>query len=418
MLFYPERVAFAGLLVYLAFWVLAPVEMNFPLSWGASAYIVLCYLAFFLGTYVLRRTRRFQESDQPRHFSRQAFRLFAALGMLGMALRLYDRYVSRQAWGSSSVLEMRQTLADVGAGPLAAIGGALFPFCYVPLIIWWVNQRVDGGGLSPRTKWIAAAIFVMPALDALTFLSRSQMLVAFSMMYFAAACVLYEGRPMHRQMRAGIVLGGLTLALVSMGVFLSRLGEMEVALQDSILNSAYGYALSPNDWARVGMMGEGIAGAAVSSLLPIFQYYLHGFFEFGLLWDRPGDQIFTYGAQIFAPYIKLLSVAGILDAPAPSLDAYHRVGVFTTFFGPLWIEFGWLGLPFMFVFGIACKYVSRKAMQRRAAFLPLHAYLCVVLLFLPVVNFLVSAQGMYVVNAFVTFGVIASYSRRLGLRRA
>lgn len=417
MLFYPERVALAGLLVYLGLWVLAPVEMNFPLSWGACAYVALCYLAFFGGTYVLRRKRGAPAPELRLQFGRSAFWLFGSLGVLGMALRLYDRYVSRQAWGTGSVLEVRQVMADVGAGPLAALAGALYPFCYVPLIIWWVNQRAGGGSLTPKMKWVAAAIFVMPALEALSLLSRSQMLVAFGIMYFAVACVLYEGRPLHRKMRASMVAGVLTLLLVSIGSFLSRLNEMELVLQDSILNSAYGYVLSPNSWARDLMMDEGLAGVAVSRSLPILQYYLHGLFEFGLLWDRSGDQIFTYGTQIFAPYIKLLSVAGIIESFAPPLEAYYRVGVFTTFFGPLWIEFGWLGIVFMFVFGMFCKYVARKALRGRVAFLPMHAYLCVVLLFLPVVNFLISAQGMYILNAFIIFALVTSYSRRLGLRR-
>lgn len=419
MLFRPEWVAAAGLLAFLAAWLVAPIELAFPVSVGSLLYVGACYAMFFLGCVLVRRPGRAvpaPAAGEPRRVQGWLFWATAALGATGVALRFYDKFVLRSGGLGSGALELRAALSEVQAGPLAAVGGALFPFCYVPLIIFWVADT--GRRRSFLQKSIALGLFVLPALDALLLLSRSQMLVALGMMYFAACCSLYQGHPLPRQLRLVIVGGVVSLSIISAWAFSSRLSQMGLQLDDSILDSAYGYIVTPQRWVLEAMQEDTFVGGFLSGIVPLLQYYLHGLFEFGLLWDRPYSQEFTYGSQLFAPYVKALSLFGFIDAPANPLEAYLRVGVFTSFFGPLWIDFGWFGLPFMLLFGAACKYVARRAKADKAAALPLHAYLCVVLFFMPVVNFLVSAQGMYVVNALLLFWLLASARRQRPAWRA
>jgi hypothetical protein len=258
-------------------------------------------------------------------------------------------------------------------------------------------------------------LFVLPGLDALILLSRSQMLVALTMMYFSAACVLYQGRASPPRLIAP-VLGGLSvLVAASVMAFASRLSQMDLDLVTSILSSAYGYVLTPNATALTLMSDGGTAGTAMGSLIPIIQYYLHGFFEFGLLWHRPDAQVFTMGTQTFAPYVKALSIFQLISYPDFLVaNIYYRSGVFTTFFGPLWTDFGWFGPLFMFSFGVLVKRFAQLVRAGSVAAMPLHAYFAVVLFFMPVVNFTVSAQGMYIINAFVLFWAFAKKSDSAG----
>jgi hypothetical protein len=103
-----------------------------------------------------------------------------------------------------------------------------------------------------------------------------------------------------------------------------------------------------------------------------------------------------------APYVKALSIFGAIDFPDYGTDyLYFRPGVFTTFFGPLWVDFGWWGIFVMLAFGAICKFCARQARAGTLTMMPLYSYLCVVVLFMPVVNLIVSAQGMYIINAFL-----------------
>jgi hypothetical protein len=99
--------------------------------------------------------------------------------------------------------------------------------------------------------------------------------------------------------------------------------------------------------------------------------------------------------------VKALSIMGVLDYPDVAHNLYVRDGVFTSFFGPLWTDFGWFSAPCMFTFGVICKLFARSAHAGRVGVMPLYAYFCVIIFFMPVVNFWVSAQGSYLINAFI-----------------
>jgi hypothetical protein len=408
MFFYPERVALAGLFVYLCIWFIAPLDLVFPFSWSALGYIGWCYTGFFLGCIRLQpkrqRTVEVSRAQAAGQFSSRTFWVLVLLGGVGMAVRLFDKYVVRGAGLASSVLESREVLNDIAAGPLTALGGALYPFCYIPLIMWW--SRPTEYRSHPSAKLIASVLFMLPALDALLLLSRSQMLVAFSMMYFAASCVLYAGRPLPRQFILPVILGFVGLSLVSIVAFAMRLNEMDMDLTFSIMNSTYGYVITPSEFAaRILSEGNSAIAGALAAILPLLQYYLHGLAEFGLLWDRPDQQFFLYGAEHFTPYLKTLMLFGYTPN-IPPVEPYYRTGVFTTFFGPLWVDFGWFGPPFMLLFGMACKYFARRAKAGELGAMPVHSYFCVVIFFMPVINFVVSAQGMYIINAFLIFRLL------------
>lgn len=412
MLFHPERVALAGLLVWLLLWLIAPLDQVFPLAWQPMAYMAAGYAGFWLGCLALSgRLKRVIAPQRRRQFGARAFWLVLLIGVAGMALRLYDKFFIRGIDLTVDAMESRELLADAEAGPLAAVGGVLYPFCYVPLMLWWARHR--DSGLPGWARPLAIAAFVLPAVDALILLSRSQMLVALSMMYLSAACVLYQGQPLHARLVRPLLIGFTALLGISVAAFMSRLGQMDMDIIFSILNSAYGYVLTPNKTALLLIGENGLAGRALAALLPLSQYYLHGVYEFSLLWTRPDAQVFTLGTQHFAPYIKAASIFKLITYPDfGTYDIYYRTGVFTTFFGPLWADFAWGGPLFTMLLGMLAKRCGQWAREGRIAVMPLYAYLCVVVFFMPVVNLLVSAQGMYIVNAFVLVALLFGRHRR------
>jgi oligosaccharide repeat unit polymerase len=201
--------------------------------------------------------------------------------------------------------------------------------------------------------------------------------------------------------------------VVSVVSFSTRLSQMELDQIYSILNSAYGFVLTPTARALKWMSDpNSYIGNSLVDVMPLLQYYLHGLFEFGLLWQRPDTQEFQFGMQHFAPYFKVLGILGLSNYSEAMLeDAYYRVGVFTTFFGPLWIDFGWLGPLVMGAFGVFCAYCAALARKGVGEVIPLYAYLCVVLFFMPVTNLIVNAQGMYILNALLLLWILGRHSR-------
>jgi hypothetical protein len=445
MLFYPERVALTGLLFYLGLWMVVPLTPLHPVSWGAVGYAALAYAAFFCGCFLVsiskrgmpclpyRKTilsskaRAGSHGPAPNQFSlRYASHILwitAALGAIGVAARTYDKFFIRGVDMSVGALEAHELLASASPGPVAALGGALYPFCYIPLIILWAQP--PGLRKFSGAKWLAVLLFVLPALIQLQVLSRSQMIVALSMMYVSAGCILYRGQALHRRLVMPLFTGAVLAAAMSALAFWARLEEMELDILFSMQNSVYAFTLQPSRELLSFLNNvDRRLSAPISSIIPLAQYYLHGLLEFSLLWERPssyvpGTQIFTWGEQHFGPYLRVLNLVGMYDYPNFSLEEtlHYRSAVFSTFFGTLWVDFGWFGLLYIAGFGALCKYCGQLARRGNLAVMPLYAYFCVVLFFMPVDDFIVSAQGMYAINSFLLVWALGGQGTRRGVRR-
>ena len=416
MLYYPERVLLLGFTVYYTIYFLAPLTPTVEVHAGSVAFILLSCLGFVIGSQIsglvsIRKPSKATTESFLRKKTYSLFRMAFALGLLGNALRYIDMFILRGV-GNLTGFAARESMLDGGGGVVSVIAGILYPFGFIPIFIYLGSRYMKK---SRMRLILSLALFLIPAFISLVFASRSFALVAMAMIYFGASITLYRGKAFPRQLRLPILLAVGGLGLLSTTIFAWRLSEMDLDIVSSIILSAYGFTITPNDWALNILYGTSTATASMLlAILPMLQYYTHSLFEFQILWSEPIQQTFSYGALHFAPYIKLLRILGLASSPDMFL-LFPRVGVFTSFFGPLWVDFGWFSPFFMMIFGFLARRIAKQAQRGDLGAYPLYTYICVVLFFAPVVNFIISAQGMYTINAFATFWFMSrSYAKLKG----
>jgi len=399
MLYSPWQIAILGMLIWFVILVVSPVSVVFPISLGTSSYIFFSYLFFYFGC-LLARPRSTLPVIPFQSISLKVFWLLSTAGFLGMALRVYDKFFLRQSFASDSVLDSRQELVHNEAGALSVVAAVLYPLCYVPLI--FLYARSINSKLGALQRYSAFVLFILPATEALLLFSRAQLLIAFSMGYMFISLIFYEGRIFERRLMIRGFFGVGGLIIVFSMVFVARLSEVQVAVIDSVYTSVYGFTVVPSEWvARLWHLKSGMFSTWMLKIAPIAQYYTHGIFEFGLLWDRPDSQTFSYGGLHFSPYLKLFGMMGLPFAVPEMESIFVRTGTFTSFFGPLWVDFGWFGPLVMMAFGFSVQSLSRLLRKGYTSAIPLYLYLCITVFFFPVVNFIVSAQGGYLVTTFL-----------------
>lgn len=405
MIYRPENVLIVGIGLYVLIYLLSPLEVLVPFEMGAQIFIGLCVVALVLGSWTANYFRlgsvvRQIPALRLRRLENRLFWSTLSLGLMGNFLRLMDKYVLRGV-GSLSGIEAREILVETSSGPLSLVGGVLYPFGYLPIFI------LLGAKVLPRHRWklaLAGFVFLIPALDALVLFSRSFMLVSLAMVYFGSSLTLFQGRALPRPLVLPALFGVGAVLIMSVLAFLWRLDGMTVHVADSIFISGYAYTVAPNASTERLINSGGTLSGIVAGLLPIAQYYVHSLPEFQILWSGNETQVFSRGALHFAPYVKLLAMFGLTSQPN-LFELFPRVGIFTSFWGPLWVDFGWFSPLFMFVCGFMARMIGRGARNGDVGAFPLYAYFCVILFFMPVVNFAISAQGMYVLNAFILFWI-------------
>ena len=403
----PERILFAGFVAYFAVLLIAPLEPVVNVIPSSIAFIALSSAAFWIGSrfdtlLVIQTRTKYVSNALVRRKEFGLFYLTFAIGAFGTMVRLFDKYVVRGASGLTG-FEARDALLESSASSLSLVGAALYPFGFIPIFIYL------GAKTIPKSQihfYAALLLFMIPALDALVLFSRSFMLVSLAMIYFGASITMFAGRALPARLVLPVFLGICVVGTVSVVIFSLRLDEMEFEIIDSIFQSGYGYTIKPNAFAENVFEVGGPLASILSSILPIAQYFTHSFFEFQLLWDTAETQIHSNGALHFLPYLKVLSVFGF-PVEVDLWALFPRVGIFTSFYGPLWVDFGWYSIFVMFVFGMMTRRLGRLASVGDVGAYPLYCYFCVVLFFAPVVNFVISAQGMYSITAFTIFFILS-----------
>jgi hypothetical protein len=412
MLFSPIRVAIAGLLVWALLWLVSPLRMMMEIQWNTIIYITLCYVAFAAGCGWVIHFQTPQNDtvailDRPiyvgKSLSSRLYWYCVAGGFLAMGLRVFDRIVLRGVSYAADSASVRDALSNTGFSVYSAIGSILMPFCFIPLLL-----LISAG--KKRGKYakyiIAILLFSLPILESLAQLSRSVLLLTIAFGVVATSLLRFKGQVFQARFLIPMLVSALALLLISSVIFTQRLSDYNRNLDDSLVTSAYAEAFIPNEDAMMALHSQnGLKAQFYESYLPASMYYLSGFYELDLLLNRPDEQGFASGRYMFDSYIRIYDMLfGSKYAIDTSYDSQYiyRNGVFTSFFGTIWVDFGYLSIIFMCIFGYICQKLS-VIIKRKEKYMPLYTFFMVATFYMPVVNFVTMGFGFFMIHGFLVY---------------
>jgi len=135
------------------------------------------------------------------------------------------------------------------------------------------------------------------------------------------------------------------------------------------------------------------------------QYIVHGAYELDYVINK--DLPRAHGIYSFNPVFKLLNRIGITSIDIDSLKEYHpREYVYVTFFGSLFIDFGWVSVLIVFLFGVFQKLIYQLSEINPTAKL-FWIILLSINITMPIFN-LTAGAGLYLMFYMVVL-VIASF---------
>ena len=114
--------------------------------------------------------------------------------------------------------------------------------------------------------------------------------------------------------------------------------------------------------------------------------------------------------------MKLLEIYNISNTDLESIQRSNpRVYTFITFFGGLYIDFGWFGLVIMFLFGMFQKILFNKVKQKKPQYLPLFLFFIFINFFMLTFNFFRNT-GVNILTVNIVFIIFVSiYNRFLAI---
>ncbi len=377
--------------------LLVPLESNFEiavstaLQWTLLATMSVAGLAM---GYALGRPSSAPRSADTFSVGQASVRV-NWLALIGLTCTLIDRYLLRGVALDFDLISVHDVLESTQPSVVGLIGAVLGAFSCFTLILTVARSQVEGA-LGRRAWLTSAAIQLIYVGISLGIGSRSTLLVSVISTMFS---VIWLRRAMRQPMQLGLWAVTLTaiagVAVISAALMLERLEQMGLDPFLSIEVSAYAYAVRPTPAALAWLNTHGESAPLWVVAFGLLQYVFHGIYEFCILAQQQ-LMTHTYGAVTFWLPLKLLGIVGLGDQ-ATGLDSIPgwREGIFTTFLGPLYLDFGaWTFLASFLLF-LALGLPAAHLRMDRLAMLPYCSVLCSLCVLYPIVNLLGSASGAY-----------------------
>lgn len=378
--------------------LVAPIESNFELA-PASLWLWLgSALMSLLGLYTASKLSPLPApagAGSPAFSlvtASQRLNLLAGIGLLGTLL---DRYVLRSVPLDFDFFAARDALEATAPTPVGLVGALLGALACFALGL--TAARAVNGELVKPLDWAKSVlIFGVYVGISVGVGSRSTLLVSIICTMFMVIWLRKaHGRPLLLRYWLLALSILLAVAAISAALMLERLDLMDLDPMLSLEYSGYAYTVRPDSGALRWLAEHSDTAPLIVAGFSLLQYVYHGLFEFSLFVQEPFVQ-HTGGSVTFWLPLKFLN---LLQLNLESVDfesvAGWREGIYTTFLGPLYLDFGWLLPLAAFLLFLALGLPAASLSTKRLAALPYCSVLCALCVLYPAFNLLDSAAGAY-----------------------
>lgn len=407
----PERMVLIAILMLLVMLILAPIQINNTLDFSSVVYIVSSLLAFLLGTKMIRTRAKRQQLTIQVNIPKltKIYNLTFWLGFIGVVFRYYDLFFFRGLSLASTTLENMEMATEESGNIFSIVASLLIFNAYIPLTIDLVCDKLN----TRKRKILTLLVFFSLMINAL--LSGSRFAIITPLVYWFIL-LLYAWQ--NQNPMVGKECGHRTIYSIGCRIF--DRGSFHTSVKWAGCDCGYGGFFRNRRLFRQSS-GNSILSTTIIGkrrwvvlrlLIYLFKYYsirntCH--FEFPVVKkfiDQKNDHY--YGTATFSVITKF--ILKIFNSPYNILEQIYkhnaRPGIWSTFFFLWYLDFGWMGIVFMFIFGYFAKKVWANVYYlHNILYLPLLCFLSIVLLLILQLNY-IAGSGTYALFSFVTLPLI------------
>ncbi|MBF7081592.1 oligosaccharide repeat unit polymerase [Desulfallas sp. Bu1-1] len=422
--FSPRYLLSISILIWFILKLIAPIEYNVELSIKALMYLIINILFFYLGTYLydvicfsyLKRSAKNCGDFICIKKINKAYNIIAFLATLGIFLRFYDLIYLKSFFSYGSITNFRIYYIESSTNLVSILSAVLFPLCIVLLIIA-INFKDKLSSCKLFYAILAAStIFVYTILRG----GRTTITLVIIMVIASAAIsenikildikkflLYFKIKKNSIKMILDLIVVFLMFFAYSIRILISRLYEMGFTVETHLKYMETVRHLAINDYVWSIVESNDYLGYIVYTFISIMHYFIHGFYQFILLFNYFDMDNMAYGAFQFYPIWKVLAALNLSNINKSFLDSIVETkGVYTTFWGPVLTDFGMFGFIYCFILGIIAESSWVKATKRKVMHILLYPYIASVILHSPFLNMIQSGMGLYFLIAIILSGYI------------
>ena len=408
----PQRALFGGWLCWLTCFLAMPVSTVFYGTFETVTLFVSANLALWLGlslSSIMAGNSR--TGVEPIVYDgrdvRRILWCLVLLGAVAIVAKLVDLVAYRGILSATSFADARLKMETNGSNLFSGLYFGLSPAIVAGGVL---ALPLLPDGRYTRISITALLLFCVIPVFSFIYGGRS---VLFMVVGLAAITWLLVVPVISRRQLlwgAGILAAAF---LVTMYLFVSRSVELVGAHVDILAHESGYTKLVPLGVGTIATMRDlpDFGRYLLYYVMSVGQYFLHGVFEFFYLVRAKGpDEALLWGRYEFTLYDQVIrAIMG--PGSVPDLETYNPTsGLFSTFWGPAYIDFGYFMVIYGFIFGYLTDRVRDLVARGDLFALPLYVLLILQIFLVPVVNGVLLAAAAILDVGFLGIWLLARFS--------
>lgn len=403
----PTYLLFFSFIIWLTAYLSIPA--NYINLGGSVLYplttLFLFNLCFVFGSATVKRVKK-NHNYISKQKKKSIILLFFIIGFLGVILRVFQRVYLQGIYFAEDLVRTRMDLmvTEVNSGLLGVISALTYPFATIALmlsIVW--NKTIK------KLYFIVLLFFgLYPIVD--SFLTESRLLIVFVMGMLSITVLAskisffksftyfkFQGLQIFRlptilrkkRFYIPIIIIFIGFVIFSKKVINNRLAAF--GYKDTLIVWEYYHDTKIKEDFKLEVRNANSLKNKnrLIGTYSLKHYFSHSVFEYTRLINHLDNTTgYYYGVYEFYTFIKFFKIIGFNIPSFSDLNKVsHKKAVYTTFWGPFYIDFGVFGFILSFLIGRFSKRTYLKAKNGSESAILLYAFTAVVILASFFVNF-------------------------------
>ena len=395
---------FGGVFIWFFIFILFPAKIVSPFAKESFWFIFLSYVSLILGYLFFPNTKTHNKGFVI--ISKRFIYIIIGTTVMSYLFRYIDLFIFRKVSFSNDVWQNRALLAETKPNFIFTLSAILMHLYFIP-IIFVLKNKITGKIIS----MISLLLFLLPFIEGFIRGSRNSF---FTPVILLLIILFYFKKIFFTRKHILLIIFTITILFtIATSIIMQReAGETDdnysSLTTDFYLNEFL--APSPKLFEVIHSTKNIKAKKMMVSGFQIAQYYVHGVFEFDNLvkYYQKTPMKHQYGKFTFSIINKFTNKYEFTDSNLKEVQLMNpRGSTFITFFGGLYVDFGWFGLIMIFFYGCFQKRIMNKVTIGNNSYLPLFLFFLFCNFFMLTFNFL---RGMGTYTLIVCFAIVFSLS--------
>jgi hypothetical protein len=390
---------FGGVFIWFFIFILFPAKIISPFAKESFWFIFLSYVFLILGYLFFPNTK-----TQNKGFviiSKRFIYIIIGTTLMSYLFRYIDLFIFRKVSFSNDVWQNRALLAETKPNFIFTLSAILTHLYFIPVIFVLKNKITE-----KKIIMISLLLFLLPFIEGFIRGSRNAF---FTPVILLLIILLYFKKIFFTRKHILLIIFTITILFtIATSIIMQReAGETDDNYSSLTTDFFLNKFLEPSPvlFEVIHSTNNNSIKKMMVSGFQIAQYYVHGVFEFDNLvkYYQKTPIKHQYGKFTFSIINKFTNKYEFTDSNLEEVQLMNPRGItFLTFFGGLYVDFGWFGLIMIFLYGCFQKRIVNKITFGNNSYLPLFFFLLFCNFFMLTFNFL-RGMGTYILVVCFTF---------------